>query len=279
MLKIIINADDLGISHEVNKKIGYGLAKGYLSSSTIMANAPAFEDGIRIAKLFPQKSFGVHLNLIEFSPLTSSALFSKYGMVNSEGNFIEGAVFTIKTFTEELKNAIYEELDAQIEHVKACGLIPSHIDSHQHTHTIYELRYIIEKLMKKHNIKHVRRSAPPNIRLMLRNDTREQVNLDKSKAKVVKRSLLERRIHLLKVIYKSNKWNRFFCDEFALTDCFYAYRTFLYNFDLLGKKLSNQTIELMCHPGHLAYENETVNVYKDALTDITSYQLITYNDL
>ena len=90
MRRLIINADDLGISKDVNKQIEECIHIGCITSSSLMANGPAFEDGIRIAKQYPQISVGVHLNIVEFTPLTNADIFRKHGVLDSEGAFIEG---------------------------------------------------------------------------------------------------------------------------------------------------------------------------------------------
>ena len=78
-IKVIINADDLGISLDVNRRIEECINMGVVSSTTLLVNAPAFDDGVRIAKQHTQVSVGIHLNLIEFAPLTNSDVFKKYG--------------------------------------------------------------------------------------------------------------------------------------------------------------------------------------------------------
>ena len=89
MKKIIINADDLGYSLWVNGEIERCIVSGVVTSSTLMANAPGFKDGVRIAKQYPHISIGVHLNLVEFAPLTNLEIFRKHGIVGGDGNFIE----------------------------------------------------------------------------------------------------------------------------------------------------------------------------------------------
>ena len=280
MTKIIINADDLGISHEVNKAIENAIKNGVISSSTIIANGPAFNEAIQIVKQYPEISVGAHLNLIEFHPLTNQELFNKYELTDSEGNFREGAIFLIKVFTKELLHAIEEELDAQLTKIEKSGITISHIDSHQHTHTIPQLRDVIVSIMTKHKISRVRRVHVPSIRLMLASRRNEVVHLDKSTAVQPKRkNILIRRIKLLFVICQTTMWNRFFKNQFVVTDDFYAYRTLYYNFHILKRKVEGKTVELMCHPGHPAFVIETELILSNVLKEKTSFQLITYNNL
>lgn len=279
MRRLIINADDLGISLEVNAKIEDCIHRGVITSSTLMANAPAFEDGVRIAKQYPQISVGVHLNLIEFKPLTNWDIFQKHGVIDSEGNFIEGAIFALP-IDDELKQAVFEEWDAQITKVEAAGIVPSHIDSHQHTHTIPALLEPLVRVLDLHKINNVRRKIIPSIRLMLRDKKHPTVHLDKSKAFPVKKhNVFYRRFHLFTVIIANKHWNQKMEKSYVMTDSFYAFRNFFYDYDALNLGGISGTIELMCHPGHSAFQDETERLIKDKSWLPAGYKLISYNDL
>lgn len=279
-LHLIINADDLGISEHVNSQIEECIKLGVITSSTLMANAPAFEDGVRIAKQNPSISIGVHLNIIEFAPLTNADVFKKHGIVDNNGNFIEGAI-NVMPIDDELKQAIFEEWDAQISKVEAAGIIPTHCDSHQHTHTILTLQEPLTRTLNKHGIKCVRRKIIPSIRLMLRQRRRPKVILDKSNALVpAKKNVVYRRFNLLFVILASRRWNALFSKRFVVTDSFFSFNSFYYDRDVLNMGCNNATVELMCHPGHKAYQKETDNLINCfSCSDNSNYKLISYNDL
>jgi predicted glycoside hydrolase/deacetylase ChbG (UPF0249 family) len=77
-MKIIINGDDLGYSEKENDAIFMCLDKHLITSSTVMSNAPGFEKAvpeILLRQANKSISFGVHLNLTEFSPLTKADVF------------------------------------------------------------------------------------------------------------------------------------------------------------------------------------------------------------
>ncbi len=276
-IRAIVNADDLGISLSVNKQIEDGIKQGVVSSTTLLVNAPAFEDGVRIAKLYQHVSVGVHLNLIEFAPLTNVDVFKEFGIVGCDGNFVEGAIFIANCSDELLRKAVFEEWDAQITKFEAAGLKPTHIDSHEHTHTIIPLMDVLCAVMDKHGIKHVRRKMIPSIRLMLKGRNHsDTVHLDKSKAVArKKRNVLYRRFHVFVAKYNSICWNRRMSKRYVLTDSFYAFRAFNSNRDVihLGK-----TVELMCHPGHKSYQSETESLFstKKWLEDVT---IVSYDNL
>lgn len=274
---IIINADDLGISFDVNRKIEECINRGVVTSTSLLVNAPAFEDGVRIAKQYSNVSTGVHLNLIEFSPLTNDDVFKKFGIVGPDGNFIEGAVFVADCNDKQLQQAIFEEWDAQICRFKATGIVPTHIDSHEHTHAIASLQDVLCKVMDKHGIKRVRRKMIPSIRLILkRRKHPDSVKLDKSKAVTPKRhNVLYRRLRVFVEKYHSARWNRQMSKRYSLTDGFYAFRIFYSNRDIIH---SGKKVELMCHPGHVSYQVETDILFKEAKW-CQNINLISYNDL
>lgn len=280
IVRVIINADDLGLSLDVNRRIEEAIIAGAITSSTIMANGPAFDDAVRIAKQYPHISFGVHLNIIEFKPLTDSAVFNKYRMLNANGEFLEGAIYAVQEIGDDLKEAVRKEFDLQIEKVKDSGIIISHLDSHQHTHTIYAFKKVMYSLMKKHHIDKIRRCLVPSVRLMLWGYKGQAIKLDKSKAVTPKRrSLLWRRIHLFIVKSQCAKWIRFFCSSSKITDGFYAYHTVCENWNLLSSRINGRCVELMCHPGHPAYEYETRMVFNKELERHADITYISYNEL
>ena len=280
MRRLIINADDLGISQEVDIQIEECIRRGVITSSTLMANAPAFYDGIRIAKQYPQISVGVHLNLIEFAPLTNTDIFKKHGVVDDAGNFIEGAIFCVH-IDDELKQAVFEEWDAQINKVKSAGVIPTHCDSHQHTHTIPAFRNVLCQVLNKHGIHCVRRKYVPSIRLMLRQKNRPTVKLDKSKAMLPpKRNVFYRRLHIFMVIRNCRKWNKQMLTQYTMTDGFFHFNSFYYDKKVLDMGGCNATIELMCHPGLKAFQDETdILMHDKSWIACNEYKLVSYKEL
>lgn len=278
MRKLIINADDLGMSQEQNEQIRQCVELGVITSSTLMANGPFFNEGVEIAKRYPQISVGVHLNIIEFAPLTNAEVFRKHGMLDADGNFIEGAAFVVP-MDEELKQAVFEEWDAQISKVEEAGITPSHCDSHEHTHAIGSLEKVLCRVLDLHHITRVRRRAIPSIRLMLkRRKQTDIVHLDKSKAMTAKkRNVLYRRLHLFVVKYNSWKWNRRMSKRYTLTDAFYSFRDFYSFRNILNLGGKSSVVELMCHPGNKPFQKETDNLMNAKSWMSDDYQLINYN--
>ena len=58
--KLVINADDFGLSDHTVEYTIKGFECGALTSATIMAGLPATAKAVEFAKAHPQFSFGVH---------------------------------------------------------------------------------------------------------------------------------------------------------------------------------------------------------------------------
>jgi chitin disaccharide deacetylase len=153
-MELIINADDFGISEEVNLAIDELFRQGKINSTSMLSNGIHFLDAINLAKLgLYHDKIGVHLNLTEGIPLTSDILKSTF--------FTDGKSFTGKRrrlvfLTPKLKKLVYNEFDSQIRFLIENGIKPTHIDSHHHYHNEPGLITIVVALAKKHHIHNIR---------------------------------------------------------------------------------------------------------------------------
>ena len=154
--RVIINADDLGVSELVNDTIFSLMAERRVSSATILANGAAFEDAVRRARRFPEASFGVHLNVTEFRPLTRSKELSE--LLDSDGAFRGAAHLRKAKSKRRLRLEITAEWRAQISRVRSAGIHVSHLDSHHHAHTLPFLFPALKQLQREFGIRKVRRT-------------------------------------------------------------------------------------------------------------------------
>jgi predicted glycoside hydrolase/deacetylase ChbG (UPF0249 family) len=248
---VIINADDLGTSQGVNDATFELISGGLISSATIMANGPCLKDVAQRTRQFPQISFGIHLNITALSPLSSNDNLK--AILDHSGNFIEIEHLLKSSITVSLSNAIYSEFCSQVEKLLSMGIEISHIDSHEHIHTIPRLFPVVKRVQIKYGIKKIRISR--NIYLPDYKNTR--VHLFKKK-------LFN---FMLRHIY-SSKTTTGFCN---LTE-FYE--------NAKNKLLIHESIEIMVHPGSIKFEDENRILkpcwYKDIPID---FKLINYNQL
>ena len=248
MLRVIINADDFGKNHKVNLAIKEEIEKGNITSTTIMANADGFDEAVSISKLYPHISYGVHLCLDEYKPLTTSDVFVKRGIVDGiSGRFVKGKILKVK-LDNELKVAIGNEWDSQIKRLVDAGLTPSHIDSHHHVHTIAGLVPVLESLMKKYGISYVRGCYIVTLKNIIHGYRHFQGSC-----------LLKELVYLFlrySLFLRRRKWMKEVSGKVKMTD-FFCSASHFYDNKCFFERCRGIVVEIECHPGHKRYDIET----------------------
>ena len=154
-MRIIVNADDLGISEPVNEAIFQGMQRGTITSATMLSNGPAVGDAVRNLRFFPKCSFGVHLNLTEFEPLSQGNDAALASILDEKRCFNGNSIREVR-ITLPMVRAIFREWCSQIENLKRLGVEPSHLDAHHHVHTIPQLLPVLAALRRRYKINKVR---------------------------------------------------------------------------------------------------------------------------
>lgn len=260
MIKVIINADDLGKSLEVNNQIGFALSNGYITSSTILANSQFWPEIHKIVDGNPQASFGVHLNLSDGDALTNNEIFKKYGIVDDSNKFTRVILKLVKkdNIPDDLLEAIYAEWDRQIDKViNEENIKITHLDGHHHIHQNYQLSDILYRLIFKYNIKIIRRkySYPTKQSISLFSKILEKITTERVYCWVKRSRIKNNFISLLQKYMETILWQRKFV-EFYISDYFDSYEHFVSQLKVGYKSPNNIVVELMCHPGHKKYEEE-----------------------
>lgn len=146
MSLLIINADDFGYSTGVNYGIIHAYQRGILSSTTMMANMPGFDEGVKLAEENPNLGIGIHLALTCGSSLRSDVP----SLVEDNGEF-HNLSFYEKDFVIDT-DELYKEWKEQIEKIISSGIEPTHIDSHHHVNTIEPMTEVFIRLANEYNL-------------------------------------------------------------------------------------------------------------------------------
>lgn len=153
-MKLIINADDFGMTKGVNDGIIELLKLGTLQSTTVMVNQPYAEECVDLLKI-PGISVGMHFNLTEGRPLNDPAKVKS--LVDSDGIFLNKK--TLELNAKEGKVSVDEvllELSAQIEKIQSwIGADLTHFDSHQGLNripTVFKALIAYGPTAKKYNL-------------------------------------------------------------------------------------------------------------------------------
>jgi len=153
--KLIVCADDFGLTCGVNKGIIDCYKYGILKSASVLANGPAFEDALKLSSKFPGLDLGIHLFLTEFKPIC----LNPHGkLIDSDGSFFNKYIKIIKEIVKYpgIIEQIKAEFRCQIECVLEKGIKLSHINSHKHLHIYPSIWKIVLELAQEYKIPFVR---------------------------------------------------------------------------------------------------------------------------
>ena len=156
MRQIILNADDFGRHALINDAIRRAATDGLLRSASLMAGEPAFAEAVAIAKATPALGVGVHLTLIDGRPVLPPEEIPS--LVDAAGRFRpDHTAFARDYLAGRVRRAdIRRELAAQIARVRAAGIVPDHVDSHQHLHVLPGIFPLVLDLAEAAGIRAVR---------------------------------------------------------------------------------------------------------------------------
>jgi hopanoid biosynthesis associated protein HpnK len=156
MKKVIINADDFGLSKGVNEGIILAHQKGILTSTSLITNMPGFAQAVELAKQNERLGVGLHLNIVRGQPF--SPVDRVESLLNKEQNFFSNIFIIVrKLWSKKIKKQEIElEFRAQIEKALENNLQISHFDSEKHIHCLPSLLRIVLKLGREYNIKKLR---------------------------------------------------------------------------------------------------------------------------
>ena len=151
---LIINADDLAMSHSENDASFTALDQKLVTSATVMVPAPWFGEVAAYAKTHPDADLGLHLTLtaewqtFRWGPVTPRNLVPS--LVGPDGNFYA----TTEEFVQHAKvNEVEIEVRAQIERAKAMGLDPTHLDAHMHSlYATPQLFALLQKVAREYKL-------------------------------------------------------------------------------------------------------------------------------
>jgi predicted glycoside hydrolase/deacetylase ChbG (UPF0249 family) len=141
--RLIVNADDFGLTRGVNRAIVQAQERGIVTSSTLMANAGAFDEAASMARSLAAHnarfSVGCHVVLLDGEPLLPADQVGSLlqpGAQNGSRQFrVKLNDFVTASFRNKLNPAEIEaEASAQIERLQSAGVRPSHFDTHKHAH-------------------------------------------------------------------------------------------------------------------------------------------------
>jgi hopanoid biosynthesis associated protein HpnK len=158
--RLIINADDFGLTSGVNRAILEAHGQGAVTSTSLMANAAAFSEAVGLAQASPRLGVGCHVVLVDGTPVLPASQVTSLLASNHQGGarFRDGmGNFAIHALCRRLQpDQIEAEVTAQIRKIQAAGLRVSHLDTHKHTHMLPQVLGSLLRAAKACGVKALR---------------------------------------------------------------------------------------------------------------------------
>ena len=273
-MDVIVNADDLGISEAVNASTFDFIKRGRVTSATLLANGPSIEEACSQLGGDPGCSFGAHLNVTEFRPLSGPEKLQ--AIVNDDGSFRELAIRQVP-IDRVLSEGVFDEFCAQIDRLYSLGVQISHIDSHHYILSIPRMLLVLKRVQKRYGIRKARISRniyagglPDEIDV-----TPHALGIDPQLGDRVSRSL-----RLKKWAYNwvlRNYYRTKTCDGFSGFRLFYEYA----KNQPRNQGMNHRTFEVNVHPANPYYDADEEQILAGSWEQDLNFpvRLISYDQL
>jgi hopanoid biosynthesis associated protein HpnK len=154
--RLIVNADDFGLSRSVNEAVIRAHREGILTSASLMVNEAGFDEAVKLAKENPKLGVGLHLTLLQGHSALSSEKIP--GLVNSRGEFSNCPVTVGMNyfFRSGLREQLRTEIHAQFKKFHSTGLKLDHVNGHLHLHLHPAIFKILMEDFEQLGIRHLR---------------------------------------------------------------------------------------------------------------------------
>jgi len=136
--RLIVNADDFGLTPGVNRAIAEAHRGGVVTSSTLMATGSAFGDAVSVARSLRRLAVGCHVILVDGRPALPIETIPDLADKASPGQFYTAlGSFARRAVIGKINpEQIEAEATAQIRKLQDAGIVVSHLDTHKHTHIL-----------------------------------------------------------------------------------------------------------------------------------------------
>lgn len=161
--RLIVNADDLGRTAGINSGIFEAHSSGLVTSATMMVAFPAAEDAAARLGEFPDLGVGLHVALTGVPLILPAERLPSLN--DASGNFPAKPEGLVEPDPEE----VLMEARAQFERfLELTGRLPTHLDSHHHSHRHPAVCEALIALAREHDLPI--RNASPEVELRVRRD-------------------------------------------------------------------------------------------------------------
>ncbi len=161
MKRLIVTADDFGLTRGVNEAVEEGHRRGILTAASLMVTGEAAEDAVSRAKRLPRLGVGLHLVLVDGTPVLPAERIPE--LVGPDGRFSTD-IFAIgvRIFCHPAaRRQVAAEIRAQLEAFQRTGLTLDHVNAHHHFHLHPTVQKELLRLASEFGIRAIRVPLEP----------------------------------------------------------------------------------------------------------------------
>lgn len=153
---LIVTADDLGASIEVNDAVAQAHRDGILTAASLMVTGVAAADAVTRARTMPGLGVGLHVVLVEGRPALPPERLP--ALVGADGRFrIDMARLALRLFADPAaRRQLAAEVEAQFAAFAATGLPLDHVNAHKHFHLHPTIAATVLRIGRRYGMRAVR---------------------------------------------------------------------------------------------------------------------------
>lgn len=268
MKRLVVNADDFGLTRGVNRAIVACHERGLVTSTTLMATGSALDEAVALGCTLPCLGVGCHVVLVDGEPLLpptevrSLLAPGTTRFYNTIGEIVQ-AVARGRFRAEEVE----AEATAQMARLRQLGVPLTHFDAHKHTHMFPSILRPVLKAARAQGVRAVRNPFEPATSMKL-------------STVFGSRKLLVRWAEVVVLARLRSRWLRIVHESGLLTTqgSLGVAVTGLLEPRVLGEMLERMpegTWELCCHPG---YNDEELGKVRTRLRESRVVEMQTLMD-
>ena len=165
--RLIVNADDFGLTDGINRAVRDLHQWGALTSTTLMAAAPRFHEAVEISQQQKLLGVGCHIVLVDGTPVANPTAVPTLLDASSKHGDDPRFRATLGEFVRDLylgridSTHIEQEAVAQILRLQQAGVAVTHVDTHKHTHMFPRVLKCVMRAAQACNIRTVRNPFEP----------------------------------------------------------------------------------------------------------------------
>ena len=158
-MKLVVTADDLGLSPGVTAGILESHRRGVVRSTSLLVTYPSSEAAAACAREERGLEIGLHLDLVGGSPACEPGRVRS--LTDADGRFIPLRELVARLATARISaREVAAELRAQSARARSWGVTPLAWDSHRHVHALPQLARVVSAVAREEGVRWIRRPRP-----------------------------------------------------------------------------------------------------------------------